>query len=122
MICKSRECVSNIPSADLATKVVSIVNTSGRDVEKFARFDLTAGPSQNIKAPLIDECFTNFECKVIDTKLVTQNGLFILEVVKAQVAVRPKYPERIHYRGDGVFMNSRKNTGRFRRLFTKQNV
>jgi flavin reductase (DIM6/NTAB) family NADH-FMN oxidoreductase RutF len=37
MIRKSRECVINIPTVDLATKVVGVGNTSGRDVEKFAR-------------------------------------------------------------------------------------
>jgi flavin reductase (DIM6/NTAB) family NADH-FMN oxidoreductase RutF len=78
MIRKSRECVINIPTLDLATKVVGIGNSSGRDVEKFARFDLTAGQSEKVKAPLIEECFANFECKVIDTKLVPTYSLFIL--------------------------------------------
>jgi putative SOS response-associated peptidase YedK len=49
-------------------------------------------------------------------------SLFILEVVKAYVAVRPKYPQTIHYRGDGVFMISGENTGKFRKLFKKQNL
>jgi flavin reductase (DIM6/NTAB) family NADH-FMN oxidoreductase RutF len=122
MIRKSRECVINIPTYDLATKVVGIGNTSGRDVEKFARFDLTAGQGEKVKAPLIEECFANFECKVIDTKQVTKYSLFILEVVKAHVAVRPKYPQTIHYRGGGVFMISGENTGKFRKLFKKQNL
>jgi flavin reductase (DIM6/NTAB) family NADH-FMN oxidoreductase RutF len=122
MIRKSRECVINIPTVDLATKVVGVGNTSGRDVEKFARFDLTAGQSEKVKAPLIEECFANFECKVIDTRQVTKYSFFILEVVKAHVAVRPKYPETIHYRGDGVFMISGENTAKFRKLFKKQNL
>jgi flavin reductase (DIM6/NTAB) family NADH-FMN oxidoreductase RutF len=122
MIRKSRECVINIPTLDLATKVVGIGNSSGRDVEKFARFDLTAGQSEKVKAPLIEECFANFECKVIDTKLVPTYSLFILEVVKAYVAVTPKYPQTIHYRGGGVFMISGQNTGKFRKLFKKQNL
>jgi flavin reductase (DIM6/NTAB) family NADH-FMN oxidoreductase RutF len=49
MIRKSRECVINIPTVDLATKVVGVGNSSGRDVEKFARFDLTAGQSERWK-------------------------------------------------------------------------
>jgi len=28
-----------------------------------------------LRAPLIDECYANLECKVIDTKLVTQYGI-----------------------------------------------
>jgi flavin reductase (DIM6/NTAB) family NADH-FMN oxidoreductase RutF len=122
MIRKSRQCVINIPTTDLATKVVEIGNTSGRDVDKFQRFDLTAGHGEKVQVPLIDECFANFECKVIDTRQVTKYSLFILEVVKAHVAIRPKYPETIHYRGDGVFMISGENTSKFRKLFKKQNL
>jgi hypothetical protein len=36
MIRKNRECVINIPTYDLAAKVVGIGNSSGRDVGKFA--------------------------------------------------------------------------------------
>src|ERR1700741_419 len=38
MVRKSRECVINIPTVDLAPKVVGIGNSSGRDVDKFAKF------------------------------------------------------------------------------------
>jgi flavin reductase (DIM6/NTAB) family NADH-FMN oxidoreductase RutF len=122
MIRKSRECVINIPATDLATKVVGIGNSSGRDVDKFRRFELTAGQGEKVKAPFIEECFANFECRVIDTKQVTKYSLFILEVVKAHVALRPRYPETIHYRGDGVFMISGENTAKFRKLFKKEKL
>ena len=56
MIRKSRECVINVPTVDLATTVVKIGNTSGALVDKFARFGLTAVPGRKVKAPLIDEC------------------------------------------------------------------
>jgi flavin reductase (DIM6/NTAB) family NADH-FMN oxidoreductase RutF len=122
MIRKSRECVINIPTLDLATKVVGIGNSSGRDIDKFEHFRLTAQEGAKVKAPLVEECFANYECKLIDTKLIPKYSLFILEVVKAYVAVRPKYPQTIHYRGDGVFMISGENTGKFRKLFKKQNL
>jgi flavin reductase (DIM6/NTAB) family NADH-FMN oxidoreductase RutF len=121
MIRKSRECVINIPTVDLATRSWVSATRQG-DVEKFARFDLTAGQSEKVKAPLIEECFANFECKVIDTKQVIKYSLFILEVVKAHIATGPKYPDTIHYRGDGVFMISAENTSKFRKLFKKQTL
>src|SRR5947207_7543507 len=37
MIRKSRECVINLPTVDLASTVVRIGNTSGARVDKFAR-------------------------------------------------------------------------------------
>ncbi|WP_424134746.1 flavin reductase family protein [Roseomonas chloroacetimidivorans] len=104
MIRRSRECVINVPTADLAEVVVDIGNCSGAEVDKFARFGLTTVEGEQVKAPLIAECFANLECRVVDTAMVRKYSLFILEVVKAHAPRRPKYPKTIHYRGDGQFM------------------
>ena len=117
LIRKSKECVINIPTEDIARKVVGIGNCSGRDVDKFERFALTAAPAAKVKAPLIEECFANFECRLADGSLIRTYNFFIFEVVKAHVATAPRYPRTIHYRGDGVFMISGTNTAKYRRLF-----
>jgi flavin reductase (DIM6/NTAB) family NADH-FMN oxidoreductase RutF len=117
LVMKSRACVFNVPTVDVAAKVVGIGNTSGRSVDKFAKFGLTAVPGEAVAAPMIAECFANFECRVVDTAMVRKYSLFVLEVVKAHVATAPRYPRTIHYRGDGVFMVSGENTARYRRLF-----
>jgi flavin reductase (DIM6/NTAB) family NADH-FMN oxidoreductase RutF len=122
MIRKSRECVISIPTVNLGAKVVKIGNSSGRDIDKFAEFDLTAAAGTLVKAPLIQECYASFECKLVDRKLIPTYSLFVLEVVKAHVAASPKYPHTMHYRGEGVFMLSGANTGKFRRLFKPQNL
>jgi flavin reductase (DIM6/NTAB) family NADH-FMN oxidoreductase RutF len=122
MIRKSRQCVINIPTADLAAKVVGIGNTSGADVDKFAKFKLTAVPGKEVDAPLIGECYANFECRLVDSSLIRKYSLFVLEVVKAHLATSPEYPRTIHYRGDGVFMISGTNTSRYRKLFKRQNL
>jgi flavin reductase (DIM6/NTAB) family NADH-FMN oxidoreductase RutF len=100
---KTRECVIAIPAAKLASKVVEVGNTSGRDIDKFAEFGLTPVPAKRVGAPLIAECFINLECKVIDTRLVKTYGLFILEVVKAWTDPKQKYAKTIHHRGYGTF-------------------
>ncbi|HYX63741.1 MAG TPA: flavin reductase family protein, partial [Burkholderiales bacterium] len=64
------ECVIAIPARRLAAKVVAIGNASGRDVDKFARFGLTALRAARVGAPLIGECFANLECRVRETQLV----------------------------------------------------
>jgi len=117
MVRKSKECVINIPTADLAAKVVRIGNTSGRDVDKFAEFGLTAQPGAKVAAPLIAECYASFECRLADSSLIGKYSLFVLEVVKAHVAASPEYPRTLHYRGDGEFMISGTNTRRYRKLF-----
>src|SRR5262245_41953977 len=116
MVKGSRECVVNIPTYDLAKEVVGIGNCSGADVDKFARLKLTRTPAANIQAPLIEECYANFECKVVDLSLVSKYSFFILEVVKAHAATSPKYPTTMHYRGDGVFMVSGRNVS-LRKMF-----
>jgi flavin reductase (DIM6/NTAB) family NADH-FMN oxidoreductase RutF len=116
MVRKSKECVINIPTVALAETVVKIGNSSGAEIDKFAAFGLTAQKARKVKAPLIEECFANYECKLVDSKLIHKYSLFVLEVVKAHVAVSPKYPRTIHYRGDGMFMVSGKNVS-FRKLF-----
>jgi len=122
MIRRSRECVINIPTADLATKVVGIGNTTGAEIDKFEVFGLTAARATKVKAPLVAECYANFECRVADTRLVAKYNFFIFEVVKAHVATAPRFPRTIHYRGDGVFMISGANTSRYRRLFRPEMV
>jgi flavin reductase (DIM6/NTAB) family NADH-FMN oxidoreductase RutF len=70
MVRNSRECVINVPTVDLGTKVVGIGNSSGRDIDKFAEFRLTAVPGTRVGAPLIEECYASFECKLNDAKLI----------------------------------------------------
>lgn len=104
LIKKSKECVINIPTADMAKTVVNIGNCSGADVDKFTQFDLTAVKAKKVDAPLIKECFANFECQVYDTTMLKKYNFFILKVVKAHVTLSPRYPKTLHYQGEGHFM------------------
>jgi len=104
MVRKSRECVINIPTLELAKTVVGIGNCSGADVDKFQKFGLTPQHATKVKAPLIGECFANLECRLYDSRLIKKYSLFVWEVVKAHVATSPKNPRTIHYQGDGQFM------------------
>lgn len=100
----TRECVINIPTVELAEKVVACGNVSGRDVDKIEAFNLTPVPAAKVQAPLIAECYANLECKVVDTRAVPKYCLFILEVVKAWIDPARKNPLTIHHQGKGVFM------------------
>ena len=112
MIRRSKECVVNLPTTALTNAVVGIGNTSGATVDKFKKFGLTAEKGTEVEAPLIRECHANFECRLHDAALVSRYNFFIFEVVKAHVASRPKYPETLHYTGDGIFMVAGRTVGR----------
>ena len=100
----TKECVINIPTAALARKVVAVGNCSGREVDKFEAFGLTPMPASQVKAPLIDECYANLECRVADGNLVAKYNFFILEVLKAWIDPSEKDPRTLHHRGKGAFM------------------
>ena len=99
----TKECVIAIPARKLATKVVKVGNTTGRNIDKFKAFGLTPLPAAHVKPPLIAECFANIECKVTDTRLVSAYCLFILEAQKAWIDPKQRNPKTIHHRGNGVF-------------------
>jgi flavin reductase (DIM6/NTAB) family NADH-FMN oxidoreductase RutF len=120
IIKNSKECVINIPTVEIATIAVKIGNCSGRDVDKFKKFKLTPVPGKKVQAPLIQECYANFECKLIDSSLIPKYNLFILQVVKAHVATSPKFPKTLHYRGDGLFMISGPTVKTYRKYFKEE--
>jgi len=105
---ETEECVVNIPTVDLAEKAVACGNTSGRTVDKFEAFHLTPVKASCVKAPMIGECYSNLECKVVDQKMADQYNLFVLEVVRAWIDPRKKDAHTLHHRGKDVFFSSGK--------------
>jgi flavin reductase (DIM6/NTAB) family NADH-FMN oxidoreductase RutF len=101
---RSRQCVIAIPTVELAPQVVQVGNTSGRDIDKFAQFGLTAVAASKVGAPLIAECHANLECHVIDTRMVRRYNLFVLEVLRAWMDRSIRDPRTLHHRGFGTFM------------------
>jgi len=79
-------------------------NTSGRKIDKFAAFGLTAVPARLVAPPLIGECYANLECRVADTRRVNRYSFFVLEVVQAWINPADRNPRTLHHRGHGVFM------------------
>ena len=121
LIKRSRDCVINLPTMDLLDTVVDIGNCSGAQVDKFQRFGLAARRATHVSAPLIGECYANFECRLSESRNTARYNLFIWEVVKAHVAISPKLPETVHYRGGGKFMVSGKEISR-RSRFKPENL
>ncbi|HEV7610204.1 MAG TPA: flavin reductase family protein [Steroidobacteraceae bacterium] len=121
MIRKSRECVINVPTVDLVDKVVAVGNTTGAKLDKFEKIGLTPVAAEKVTAPLIKECYANFECRLADARMISRYGFFVWEVVKAHVAKSPKNPRTIHYRGQGQFMVAGRSIS-LRKKFKRQNL
>ena len=104
MLRTTRECTINVPTVELARAVVGCGNASGRDVDKFAKFGLTAVASAKVGAPRIEECYANLECRIADSRMVAKYGLFVLEVVAAWIDRAVRRPRTLHHAGRGVFV------------------
>ena len=101
---KTRECVLNLPTVEIAEKVVGCGNATGATLDKFQKFGLTPQPASRVAPPLIEECFASLECRVVDTRMVASHCFFVLEVLKAWIDPAVKDPRTIHHRGKGRFM------------------
>jgi flavin reductase (DIM6/NTAB) family NADH-FMN oxidoreductase RutF len=100
----TKQCVINIPTVELAAKVVAVGNSSGRRVDKFAAFGLTPRPARHVEPPLIAECYANLECRVTDARMANRYNFFVLEVLKAWIDPARKYPRTLHHLGKGRFV------------------
>jgi flavin reductase (DIM6/NTAB) family NADH-FMN oxidoreductase RutF len=121
MVRNAKECVINIPTVDLVEQVVGIGNSTGRQLDKFKAFGLTSAAADKVGAPLINECYANFECRLADAGMIRRYGLFVWDVVKAHVAISPKNPKTLHYRGQGEFMVAGRSISR-KDKFKPQNL
>jgi flavin reductase (DIM6/NTAB) family NADH-FMN oxidoreductase RutF len=104
LLVKSGECVINLPSADIAAKVVGCGNTKGNAVDKFEKFGLTAKAAKCVGAPLIAECFAQIECRIVDRSMARKYCFFVLEAVHAWAAPNYREARTLHHQGRGVFM------------------
>ena len=93
----------NVPTMELAEAVVGVGNCTGGKIDKFEKFALTKAPAEIVHAPMIAECYANFECRLYDGSRIEKYNFFIWEVVKAHVAPSVKHPKTIHYKGEGEF-------------------
>lgn len=99
---KTRECVIAIPTVDMLDKIVGIGTCSGRDTDKFPRFELTPVQGKTVRAPLIKECLANIECKVTD--IVAKHDIVVLEGLVAYVDATRRERRTVHAVGDGTFV------------------
>ncbi len=82
LIAEAREFTVNVPTAEIADKVMFCGVKSGRDGDKFQACGLTPRPAKVVKPPVIQECVAHLECRV--TKQIDTGGshtLFLAEIV-----------------------------------------
>lgn len=81
IITESGEYVINIPSVDQAELVDYCGMVSGKALDKFQKTGLTPVPAAYVKAPLVQECPVNIECKVSQVVSLKSHDVFIADVL-----------------------------------------
>lgn len=85
IIKKTGEFVINLTTEKLA-KITDLCGVkSGRDMDKFREYGLTAMKSQHVKAPSIGESPVNIECRVKQIIPLGSHDMFIAEVLGVTV-------------------------------------
>ncbi len=85
LIEETREFVVNLPSRRLVEQVMFCGAVSGREHDKFREAGLTPVPASKVKPPLVKECVSNLECRVVASYVCGDHTLFVGEVVAAHV-------------------------------------
>ena len=85
LILETGEFVINIPTKDIVEQTVYCGTVSGRDHNKFKETGLTPVPASKVKPPLIKECVSHLECKVIAKYKCGDHTLIVGRVIAVQV-------------------------------------
>jgi len=99
---KTKECVIALPTVDMLDIAVGIGTCCGREVDKFEKFGLTRAKAGQVRAPLIEQCLANIECRVVD--IVKPHGIVVLQGVAAWLDGDRKERRLLHAIGDGTFV------------------
>ena len=83
IIKESKEFVLNIPTEEILKKTDMCGVISGEDHDKFSEVGLTPLRGKVVKAPLIDECPVNLECRVKHIKALGAHDIYLAEIVAA---------------------------------------
>jgi len=115
VILETKEFVVNIPTFDMAEKVLFCGRTSGKARNKFREVQLTPKKARKVSPPIIKECVAHLECKLKRAIKTGDHTLMIGQVIAAyalksifkEVYDMTKFHPCLHV-GKNFFTTSRK--------------
>lgn len=79
------EFVVAVPGEELAKETLSCGTSSASDTDRFQQCQFITKPGNLVKAPMIENCLANFECKISQQISSGDHTIFIGEVVSSWV-------------------------------------
>ncbi|MCX7607933.1 MAG: flavin reductase family protein [Anaerolineales bacterium] len=65
-----------------AEKIAGVGRNSGRDMDKFSVFDLKTEPLTNPLAPILQDAYAAYECRLVERRPYGDHDLFVGEIVR----------------------------------------
>lgn len=100
LINETKEFGLNVPTPNLTDAIAKVGTTHSNEVDKFAETGLTPMTSSIINSPMIEECFLNVECKVINQLVTGDHTVFVAEPVatfiEEDAIVNGKFSEKYY--------------------------
>ncbi len=87
LIRETGEFVINVAPYELAEQALVCGRRSGREFDKFAATELTAGRARRVQPPIIEECLGFLECRMVEDTETGDHRLVIGEVLEAYAPV-----------------------------------
>jgi flavin reductase (DIM6/NTAB) family NADH-FMN oxidoreductase RutF len=83
VIQREKEFVIAVPSKAMEKYISVFGKLHGNDVDKFVKTNIPTKKAEFVKAPLLEEAYLNFECKLVKEVESGDHILFIGEVLQA---------------------------------------
>jgi flavin reductase (DIM6/NTAB) family NADH-FMN oxidoreductase RutF len=84
LVLQSGEFVVNFMSGEQGVLVAAVAGCSGKDIDKFDAFSIAANPGSQVQAPVLNDAYAAYECRVVDRRSYGGHDLFVGEIVAAQ--------------------------------------
>ncbi|MBQ4152876.1 MAG: flavin reductase family protein [Oscillospiraceae bacterium] len=85
LIKESGEFVINLATTELCKAVDFCGVRSGRELNKFEQMGLTPMPTDELSAPMIDECPLSMECRVTEVIPLGSHDMFLADILAVHV-------------------------------------
>ena len=86
LILEAGEFGVNFLPLEKARLISAVGGVSGRDVDKFAQFQIATDPSLRTSAPVLADAYVTYECKLRDHHTFGDHTLFAGEIVVMHIA------------------------------------
>ncbi len=73
---------ANFLPFEKAEKIAGVGRNSGRDLDKFQAFDLSVEPLPDALAPILQDAYAAYECRLVDRHPCGDHDLFVGEIVR----------------------------------------